>query len=352
MKISLLSKQVFLLLPLFLVATFNIELAHADFSKKTQEFQTRNMPSYQGQPIVKGANQHKDSSTFHVLSYNVLHLPWIAAILHYKEDFRAQGQADVINEMAEQLDVVVIQEGFNDAAKNYLFEKTKKSFPFNTELVGSHCDKKTFWDSTSGNCSNNIFAFNGGVKIMSKHKILEKHQYIFDNSATGTADSFANKGAAYVVIEKDGRKYHVVGTHLQADQGSFDGTKTRNAQMTEISRWIDTLPIPKNEPLIFAGDMNVEYTNQSAFHEMKRILDADTSYTYDPSLATYSSVSNTIVKSRYPDYNDTLDYILISNRHKQAMNSSPIEVLRFQKENIDLSDHHAVLAKYIFSMND
>lgn len=291
---------------------------------------------------------HEPSHSLQVLSYNVFHLPDIAAVMHYKEDFRAKGQAKALVGIAEQLDVVVFQEGFNKAAKQHLFDAIYPSFPHSTELVGLYCETSRFWDSVAGNCSNSLFVTNGGVKIVSRYPILEKHQYVFRSSGKGTADGSSNKGAVYVAVEKDGRKYHVVGTHLQADQGSFDGSGTRNLQMTELSQWISSFSIPKDEPIIYAGDMNVESTNQSAFADMKRLLASETLYIFDPLRATYSNVSNSIVKERYPDYNDTLDYILVSNQHRQPTVSSTIEIIRFQKENIDLSDHHAVLGRFDF----
>ena len=51
---------------------------------------------------------------------------------------------------------------------------------------------------------------------------------------------------------------HVVGTHLQADGGSFDGGSTRILQMQEIRQWIKSFRIPYEEPIIMAGDLNFD----------------------------------------------------------------------------------------------
>ncbi|WP_103866345.1 sphingomyelin phosphodiesterase [Aquimarina sp. I32.4] len=201
-----------------------------------------------------------------------------------------------------------------------------------------------------GNCSNSPLVVNGGVRVFSKYPILNKHQYIFNASGYGTPDYYSNKGAVYVEIEKNNKRYHIVGTHLQADHDNYDGTTVRLNQLKEIKKWVNSFQIPLSEPLFYAGDMNVEYTNENTYDSMQTILNATISYQFDPSvdMGTYSN-TNSLVQDQYPDYNDTLDYILIDKEHKQPIYIPEMKVLRFIKNNEDLSDHYAVKTNYYFT---
>lgn len=285
-----------------------------------------------------------------VMSYNVLHLPGIAAIKHYKEVWRSKAQHDVLKSLKSNLDVIVFQEGFNQQVEDYLFNPLKSSYPYNTVLVGQYCYTGNYWNTISSNCSNSIFVVNGGVRIFSKYPILEKHQLVFYNSGYGTPDYNSNKGAAYVKIKKDNKIFHIVGTHMQADHGSYNGGSVRMGQLTEIKNWINSFNIPANEPIIYAGDFNVEYTDTPDYNQMKSTLNGVINYTFNPAIdmGTFSN-KNTIVKTKYPNYNNTLDYIFYNQLHKNPINTPPMQVLRYMKSGEDLSDHFAIRTDYTFS---
>lgn len=287
--------------------------------------------------------------SLHVMSYNIFHLPGIASVSHYKEKERAIAQLEYLKSMRNSIDVIVFQEGFNQQAETYLLDKLSRYYPYNTRLVGQFCYAGNYWNSISGNCSNSPFVVNGGVTIYSKYPILEKHQLVFEHSGYGTPDYYANKGAAFVKIKKDNYIYNIVGTHLQADHNAYNGSSVRLRQLREIKNWITGFSISKNEPLIYAGDMNVEYTNPSDYAQMKHILHAEINYTFNPSteMGTYSN-QNTIVVKNYPNYNDSLDYILHSTEHKSPVTPPEMKVLRPMKNGEDLSDHFPVFTKYSF----
>ena len=56
----------------------------------------------------------------------------------------------------------------------------------------------------------------------------------------------------------NGLPIHVVGTHVQANEGKVDGGPTRILQMQELRNWMSGMAIPKDEPIILAGDINTE----------------------------------------------------------------------------------------------
>lgn len=308
-----------------------------------------NIEDYESQAkSYESKNRSTESLT--VLSYNIFHLPGIARIKQYKEKERSTKQLHVVTEMAPVLDVIVFQEGFNEQVETYLFNKLENIYPYSTVLVGQYCSTGSNWNSISGDCSNSIFVVNGGVRIFSKYPISNKKQHVFTNSGFGTADYYSNKGAAYVEVTKNGKKYHIVGTHLQADQGSYNGSSVRLKQLKEIKNWVDGMHIPVSEPLIYAGDMNVQYTDTSSYTSMQSILNSEIVYSFNAAtdIGTYSN-TNTLVRKEYPDYNDTLDYILISKEYKQPVSIPEMEVLQFVRSGEDLSDHNAVKTTYNFN---
>jgi phospholipase C len=82
----------------------------------------------------------------------------------------------------------------------------------------------------------------------------------------------------YICINKNGTRYHIFGTHLQADEPSSGGVTSRmirRSQMQKIKRFIDSKNIPANEAVIIAGDLNVDmYGSKEEYSEMLQILSA------------------------------------------------------------------------------
>ncbi|EPR63489.1 endonuclease/exonuclease/phosphatase family protein [Toxoplasma gondii RUB] len=87
------------------------------------------------------------------------------------------------------------------------------------------------WTSVSGNYQG--ARRNGGVAIISKWPILERHAYIYYRGAL--PDCLENKGAILARIEKAGKIYNVVGTHLQSGNSN---NKIRVAQLKELAAWL------------------------------------------------------------------------------------------------------------------
>lgn len=114
----------------------------------------------------------------------------------------------------------------------------------------------------------------GGVYILSRFPITREDRLIFDSSACSGADCLAGKGVVYAEIVKGGRKFHVFGTHLQA----WSGPEARNARVKQahsVRDLIRSLELPEDEPVLIAGDLNVEfYTMQGEFQRMCEIMEA------------------------------------------------------------------------------
>ncbi len=306
-----------------------------------------------------------------VMGYNIMQLP----VQDWDQTQRLAHLGDAIRAMPKTPDVIAFSEVFTDDAYNTL-QSLDDVYPYLTPVVGLSCSGGG-WDSTTGNCSNSPFVIRGGVVIASKWPIVSQHQHIFYSSLKGSWDYQANKGAAYVSIERDGYVYHIVGTHLQATHdGSADEEHTvRMGQLDEIRTWVDSLSVPSNEPVILAGDMNVDFSLTSQINDMLSHSNASLNF---PNTQGYGSYPEDNWMSRaynyYFDYdmcyNDTLDYVLSRNDHLQPTNNPEMQVVALKSPTAwywsylrgwwtlcsgsywhdgyttDLSDHYPVMTTY------
>ncbi|SBS91232.1 sphingomyelin phosphodiesterase, putative [Plasmodium malariae] len=184
-----------------------------------------------------------------------------------------------------------------------------------------HNQKICNFDSISG--KSKFYQFlNGGVIVLSKHKILHNHALIFSNSKF--PDMFCTKGAIYLQCDVNNKKVNVIATHLQAGD-TIEQQNCRWKQLNELRTWlykgIPSNYIKENEPLFFVGDLNIRYNMDKFF--LDKVLSNDClncSVTKDSLETTYDSFLNDYCRHMESDYtykhNHTLDYILVSNDSK------------------------------------
>lgn len=236
-------------------------------------------------------------------------------------------------------DVIVFSEAFDDDVRNKMLNRLKPWYPYTTRILGS--DRGVEQD--------------GGVIIVSHWPIESQDQILYKDDCSGT-DCLADKGVLYARINKKGYRYHIFGSHTQADSGSED-ISVRKKQFKILKSFIDAKNIPSNEPVIIAGDLNVDKTRYfSEYKDMLNTLNASQpatkghSYSFDPK-------TNDLASSGPSEY---LDYVLYSNKHpapKQAYNDvrmirSDEEWKEFTWEDAmwDLSDHYAVFGRFDFGV--
>ncbi|MEV7419614.1 sphingomyelin phosphodiesterase [Streptomyces sp. NPDC089919] len=214
-------------------------------------------------------------------------------------------------------DVVVLQEAFDNGASDALKANAAGQYPYQTPVVGR---SKSGWDATGGSYSSTT-PEDGGVTILSKWPILRKEQYIYKDACG--ADWWSNKGFAYVVLNVNGTKVHVVGTHAQSTDsgcGTGEAAQMRSRQFKNIDAFLDAKNIPANEQVIVAGDMNVdsrspEYASMLADAGLVG-ADSRTGAPY-----SFDTQENSIAKYRYPtDPREDLDYVLHRAGHVRPAN--------------------------------
>ncbi|GGR25064.1 sphingomyelin phosphodiesterase [Streptomyces roseolus] len=204
-------------------------------------------------------------------------------------------------------DVVVLQEAFDNSSSDALKANAAAAYPHQTPVMGR---SKTGWDATGGAYSATT-PEDGGVTILSKWPIVRKEQYVYKDACG--ADWYSNKGFVYTVLDVNGSRVHVVGTHAQStDPGCSAGeaAQTRSRQFKAMDAFLDAKNIPAGEQVIVAGDLNVdsrtpEYATMLADAGLAG-ADARTGHPY-----SFDTELNSIAAERYPDDpREDLDHVL------------------------------------------
>ncbi|MHC3389075.1 sphingomyelin phosphodiesterase [Streptomyces lavendulocolor] len=249
-------------------------------------------------------------------------------------------------------DVVVLQEAFDNSSSDALMRNAAAQYPYQTPVMGRG---RTGWDATSGAYSATT-PEDGGVTILSKWPIVRKEQYVYKDACG--ADWYSNKGFVYAVLDVDGARVHVVGTHAQSTDpgcGSGEAAQMRSRQFKAMDAFLDAKNIPASEQVLVAGDFNVDsHTGEYATMLADAGLagsDARTGHPY-----SFDTELNSIAAERYPDDpREDLDYVLHRAGHARPAGwtnevikeqSAPWTVSSWGKQYTytNLSDHYPVVA--------
>ncbi|MGO1049602.1 sphingomyelin phosphodiesterase [Crossiella sp. CA198] len=254
-------------------------------------------------PVAQAQQQFPRVASHNVFLFSKLIYP------NWGQDHRAD-LIDSQGVLANQ-DVVVLQEAFDNAASDRLFANLSDSYPHRTPVVGR---SKAGWDVTRGDYTD-LYPEDGGVAILSRWPIAERVQHVYKPKC-GT-DSFSAKGFAYTRINSPSGPLHVLGTHLQADDGGCNGKapSVRAGQLAELAAYVRERNIPASEPVIVAGDLNVNLGTPEYTAALGTLNARDPErhtghpYSYDPQ-------TNSIAKNRdAASPRQRLDYILLLNGH-------------------------------------
>lgn len=250
----------------------------------------------------------------------------------------------------DNTDILVFNEIFDNEASGLLIDELTKKFPYSTPVLGR---TKYGWDSTEGWRSTSLD--DGGVVILSKYPIDYKAQVIFDEGCG--ADWLSQKGFIHAVINKNGDRYNILGTHVQADDSSCQTSPSvvRHSQFSQIDKYISGTDRSFDEMFIVAGDLNVPKSSQE-FPSMIETLDVSEPTNYAGSPYSWDPQVNGLAHANYPKgEGQLLDYILVARSHKQPKNWHN-QVLDVLSERVELpgtqepyyfyeySDHFPVLA--------
>lgn len=271
-----------------------------------------------------------------VLQYNVQQLPFSTCLSYYLtgiHNLRSRLSSEILPEEIGKVnaDIIVLNEVFIYSLYDNIRSKLREyGYEYSTEILMHHN-----WGRL----------LSGGVVVLSKYPIKQVKEHMF--RSCHFPEYFASKGFLYVQIEKDKQLIHLFATHLNSSSGPrFEADRPcREMQMFEMLRFYEKLNIPAKDPVIFAGDMNVNKYYSEEYYSMLRMLN-----THEPTYSglnyTYDELENPLVSCG--EGRQWLDYILVKRGHCgiSRLNNQSIS---FKHQGYDLSDHYAVLAEIDFT---
>lgn len=305
----------------------------------------------------KVSDPWQDNDVLHVLAYNVYLRPTGPLFIN--------GQAIRVPKIVQEIlrdnyDVIVFSEVFDDDLRKELRRSLASVYPHHTKVLET--DDSPLSD--------------GGVKILSKWPIKKIEKRLFSGCILDfDTDCLAEKGVLYVKINKNGTPYHIFGTHVEAGDSS-DERDRRRSQFKKIKKFINDMDINATEPVIIAGDLNVDKNKSlNDYNEMLQILNA-----VHPTLIGHPySADGKIndLKDHDDDKRLLLDYVLYSKEHKQPAkqyvrqtgirgthqvpaaynrvmfyrSDSPWREFDTERYRWDISDHYPVFGWFDFKMN-
>jgi sphingomyelin phosphodiesterase len=271
-----------------------------------------------------------------ILSWNIFMLPKIV---------RRTGQNERALLIAQKLkesdyDLIVFQEAFDETARTILWNEIKSAFPYQQDVLNMN--------------SSGFTITNGGVWIISKYPTVLKREIKFKERKG--VDMFARKGALLVEVTKEGHKYQVVGTHLQAE----DSERLAEIRGVQYQQIIDELLKPyrdDNIPQIICGDFNVSRKDLKQYNKMIESFSPDSIWNCNGNIGENCPVVGTDVFTWNGQENDlvtdgeqtTYDYILVRKNNfnfkgikRNVKNFVSSWSSRKWKNKKNLSDHYAV----------
>lgn len=267
------------------------------------------------------------SNELNVLTYNT----W--ALLPGIEAKNTGNRLNTIAEYMKNYDVVVFQEVFDPILTARFRKNIAKEYPYMTEIPWKFGKILT-----------------GGSFIASRWPIEAQDAVVYD--ACRADGCLAGKGMNYAKVRKGSHAYHVFGTHTHAYTGT-DDIAVRFAQLAQLKALVESKSIPYSEPVILAGDFNVDKLHfpqeHAEFLELFNATEPEAGGEYPHS---YAGPVNVYADEEFTEY---LDYVLYSNDHLTPYSSNnvlmtPRSITSEHWGSWDLSDHYPVKAEFAFPL--
>lgn len=257
-----------------------------------------------------------------ILSWNIYMLP--APIIR-------PGKLDRARQITAHLkqadfDIIVFQEAFHHRARRIISKGLKEKYPFR------------YGPANKGGFS---FKTNSGIWVVSRIPLNVLGTIQFKNCKG--VDCYSRKGAMLLEGEVKGKKFQILGTHLQSE----DAQLIREKQMDQIFIELLTKYHQPEVPQIICGDLNTESDIKEHYCAMLDCLDAEDGEFESVEKFTYDGINNEIAQSYGAKTKFTLDYILLRSNGAKVKNMKRfVSVLKRGKKH--LSDHYGVACEVKF----
>lgn len=274
---------------------------------------------------------------FTVLTFNVFQLQFKGSRPRAQLALQAIEQADP--------DIIVLNEVFNRPGRALVSQLRAAGYSATPYLGGFG----GAWTGVSGRRRGLRRLLGGGVYILSRFPIEAQHQHIYRAVARHTTEVLSNKGAVLVPLRPKGERMWVVGTHLHADERG-NRHRERMAQLAELRAFV-AATVPAGEPVVLAGDLNVEYYAADAdgrpgprgtdWQEASCAVGAPIASAGAVHGFTFDGIVNPLTHKDYPHYRNVLDYVcMLQPSDTMSVSTS---TLHYEPGN-EASDHFPVLA--------
>jgi endonuclease/exonuclease/phosphatase family metal-dependent hydrolase len=191
-----------------------------------------------------------------LLTFNVLQLPFVSALPSGIR--RADLAAELIETAAP--DVVVLNEAFGLSAAGRIVSRLTHRGYHASPQVGSLRGRQE-WASPVPRDSLVRRLVGGGVYVLSRYRLLQRHQHVYRAFQRHTQDAWSAKGVALVELDVPEGPLWLAATHLQADEPPTPVAATHDVRLRQLGevRELVAATVPGNRPVLLAGDLNVEY---------------------------------------------------------------------------------------------
>lgn len=264
-----------------------------------------------------------EANDFNLLSYNI----WATTIY---------GSKKVDTRLGEQVaamagyDALVLTEVFDQAPSDTLMANLRSEYPYQTADVFK---------------AGKLMA--AGTRIVSRYPIEVESNQFYD--ACDGIQCAASRAVIYARINKAGNPYHVFATHTQSSDDT-PNREARLAQLEEMGNYIRSLNIPADEPVIMAGDFNVNKIGLPEDRDYMESILAGLEPTNVGHNRTYDSETNHWAEAPYIEY---LDYTLVGTNNLQPTSAVQETVTPRSTSDAmwglwDLSDHYGVRGLFTY----
>lgn len=299
-------------------------------------------------------NDYFDNSSanrFKSINYNLQLFPFYGDVVAISNN-RTERARNIAKLIGDQYDYVSLNEIFDRDLRALIIKNMKVHYPYYVDVPG-----------LSG---TNLLS--SGVVTFSKWPILKMNQLVYNNCYE--KECLANKGATYIKIQKTvngiSQLYNIFSTHLQSAQNTSATDyylQARTKQIRELKNFIAAQDIPFSEPVLIAGDLNVDRYNENFFDYHQQYLQTEYQYLLETLNAvdpvqiglkySFDSVLNTMIPNSKHE-RVRLDYVLYLNHHRAPVNAANLIKTMRDTYNprmypmYDTSDHFPVIGLFVF----
>ena len=288
-------------------------------------------------------------SAINLATYNIQAFPfYMSAAIDRNKTY--QRVADMCQHpMLRNYDMIAFEEAWDRGVREQLINCFRNTYPWSFDPEPAPHKK----------------LLNSGLLVLSRYPFQNKDFLTFaDHHTMADADRLANKGIAYVSIDKNGQPYHFFITHLQA-QLDDAAVAIRQKEIRLLDYFIGSKHINTSQPVLIMGDLNIDYYSRE-FADLDARLPLAVYKNREHAAPVYSfDAKRNLMIPESSQAQARYDYIAPLRDHRlpgrAALQITPLRAVddllmyqtdwgfhNYHKGDIELSDHFLVQAKLDF----